>query len=454
MMLRLASELFVVPHEGGYLLYEPLAGSVVKVTASIIKVLQTFNTTGELEPKSVLDPLLCAKIIVDMEEETATQERKLCMPDEKFAPTAVTLFPTFDCNLRCVYCYSSGGVRQEVMTGYIAEAAIRTIVDNAIKLKTGLISLGFHGGGEPFYGAGWHLMRHVVAFARQIATRHSLRLKVTSATNGVLSETQLEWMCDNLDSINLSIDGPPDIQDAQRPLANGSSSSIHVERTIAFMERHKYTYGIRSTLTRDSVRRMPEIIKYFRSITTVKRFHLEPLFECGRCATSKVCAPEHPEFARLFLDLLTNEVAQGIEVFYSGYRFGPINRFCGACSNNFVVTPLGDVTSCFETSHPSDPRASLFFIGAYDAGNDTFRIDESRRKLLQSRTVQALPHCANCIAKYSCAGDCPAKSALSGDLFDASTNTRCSTNRLLTIHQIAQLAKPVNPVPSFVDNTK
>ncbi len=445
MSLYLASELFVVPYEGAYLLYEPLAGSVVRVSTAVVKALQRFKATGELEPKSIRDSLLQAKIIVNTGEKTETRDQKLWGFNEKFAPTAVTLFPTFDCNLRCVYCYSSGGLRQEVMSDHIAEAAIRTIVDNAIKLKTGSISVGFHGGGEPFYGVGWHLMRHAVTFAQEAASRHGLRLNVTSATNGILSEAQLEWMRDNLSSINLSVDGPPDIQDAQRPLSNGGGSSAYVERTIAFMEHYKYTYGIRSTLTRDSVRRMPEIIKYFRSISTLKRFHLEPLFECGRCATSKVHAPEHPKFAKLFLDLLANEVTRGVEVYCSGYRFGsPVTKFCGACGDNFVVTPLGDVTLCFEVSHPSDPRADIFFIGGYDVDNDTFQIDESRRRFLQSRTVQALPHCANCIAKYGCAGDCPAKAALAGDLFDVSSNIRCSTNRLLTIHQIAQAAKPVS----------
>jgi uncharacterized protein len=437
MALRLTDELFVVPYEGEYLIYAPLIGSVVKVTALIVKDLQMLDVTGEVQPKSVRESLLQAKIVINTEEKIKESDQKSYKSTKGFTPTSVTLFPTFDCNLRCIYCYSNAGIQKEVMPDRIAEAAIRMVVDNAVKLKTDLISLGFHGGGEPFYGAGWHLMQNAVAFTRKIADRHGLRLRVISATNGVLSEAQLEWMRENLDSIHLSIDGPPDIQDAQRPLVNGFGSSVYVERTIAFMERHKYPYGIRSTLTRDSVRRMPEIIKYFRSVTTLKRFHLEPLFECGRCATSKACAPEQPEFAQLFFELLKDKVTQAVKVIYSGYRFGPINKFCGACSDNFVVTPLGNVTSCFEVSYPSDPRAGIFFIGSYDSDKNIFRIDGLRRKILQSRIVQALPHCTNCFAKYNCAGDCPAKSALSGDLFDTSTNVRCSTNRLLTIHQIA-----------------
>ncbi|HTP56810.1 MAG TPA: radical SAM protein [Candidatus Paceibacterota bacterium] len=436
MSFRVARELFVVPHGEDFILYEPFRGAVVKVTASVIASLQRLNETGDLEPGPVRETLIRAGVLVP-ENSQVDEVNQQSAHHEAFAPTAVTLFPTFDCNLRCVYCYSNAGVRTQAMSRHVADAAIRTIVDNAIKRGTGSISLGFHGGGEPFFGPGWLLMRHAVKTAKSAASQHGLKLTTSSATNGVLNEEQLGWLCENLDSINLSWDGPPDIQDAQRPLANGSGSSTLVERTARFLTERNYRFGIRSTVTRASVNRLPELVGYFRNIAPTARIHLEPLFECGRCLTTKTGAPEYADFAQAFLDLCA---ARGGEEFtYSGTQFGfPKNRFCGACGDNFVISPFGDVTSCFEVSHSSDPLAKIFFLGKYDVVRDSFTIDESRRQHLRSRTVQRLPHCTDCIAKYSCAGDCPAHAARASNLFDASVNPRCTTNQQLFVQQLAQ----------------
>jgi uncharacterized protein len=63
---------------------------------------------------------------------------------------AVILFLTNQCNLRCTYCYaSSGKYRPRRMSWEVARSGIDFVMDEVIKNRSSVITLGFHGGGEP-----------------------------------------------------------------------------------------------------------------------------------------------------------------------------------------------------------------------------------------------------------------------------------------------------------------
>lgn len=435
MAIAAAPELFVLPIDDEFLLYAPLRDSVVRVNGEAIEqIAQLPKVEGDL---AEFWSNLCERGIV---EDSDGPSKSMPIPMRAhtiFKPTVVTLFPTFDCNLRCKYCYSEAGARTEVIDEEIVEAAIATIVRNAVDSKSRSISVAFHGGGEPFYGQGWNRMRLAVELAQAAASQHGLTLHVTSASNGLLSHAQLEWVRRNLSNINLSVDGPPEIQNEQRPTKAGTASSPSVERTIAYFEQHKVKYGIRTTITERSSTRMAEIVAYFRSISSLRSYHFEPLFECGRCRTSGASAPEHPQFAKELLKLMSDKVSEGISIYYSGARGGPATTtFCGALGENFTVTPLGDVTSCHEVSTPGDARSKHFFIGRYESRSKSFVVDEDLRMRLLQRQSPNLSHCRDCFIKYNCAGDCAAKASLVGDLFDASKNSRCDSNRMVSLYRL------------------
>ena len=68
---------------------------------------------------------------------------------DAYAPTMVTLCPTTECNLRCVYCYASGGSQAGRLSSDIARTAIDYIIGNARDKGEETTSISFHGGGEP-----------------------------------------------------------------------------------------------------------------------------------------------------------------------------------------------------------------------------------------------------------------------------------------------------------------
>jgi len=431
-------ELFVIPNGNNFILYAPITRTIITVTGGVVRDLQACEVSGEYPKGTVCDTLLKVGIL----KNDVLLLPKSTVIQEVFMPTSVTLFPTSDCGLRCIYCYASAGVRAKVMDFSVAKTAINLIIGNAVKLKKKTVSMSFHGGGEPLYGSSGKLVHDIVVYAKKLANTRKLRISFSCATNGVLSVRQLAWAVENIDRLNVSVDGPPDIQDIQRPLKTGSKSSPFVKRTLAFLEEHKVNYGVRATITKLSVNRLTEVVEYISRMAPSARIHIEPLFSCGRCATTGAEAPSADSFVKAFVFAKAYAKKLGKLLYNSGASMDRCDEyFCGASRGNFCVTPWGDVTSCYEVSLPSDERAPIFFFGAYDPSTKTFSFNEKKLAKLRERRVSNILSCKDCFMKFACAGDCPAKSvSTSGSLVGG---FRCNENRTLGANDIVERVMPV-----------
>lgn len=452
--MELIKELFEIPYKDRKFLYAPLIGSVLEVTPSLIGFLNQIESGAD---PNKINPDLTTKLIKNgillenSKPQLAKHEPNVCN-SKIYAPTSVTLLPTYNCNLRCIYCYARAGEDTgEIMNSEIVKASLDLIVTNAVKQNKKQVSLGFHGGGEPLLEKNMQILNYSLDYLKQQTEKNNLNYRASVVTNGVHPLKTIEWAVKNLDSINVSIDGPKDIQNTQRPRFAKKDSFLeesfdNVMQTIHYLENakgrngKKFQYGIRATITANSVRRMPEILEFFHSISSNKSFHLEPLFECGRCFASESKSPD----PKIFLEqlLLTQEKAKklGVEVYYSGGSLDKISQtFCGACGSNFFVTPGGFVTSCLEACREEDAISNIFFIGQYNHRKKEFEFNQDRIKTLSERKVENISFCENCFAKYNCSGDCPAKVyEQTGDLLNPSKNWRCAINQGLLIERIVQ----------------
>jgi uncharacterized protein len=429
--MKLTKELFAIPNKEKYLLYAPTKGSVLEVNSSTIGLLQTIQG-GEIPSgrEEIMDRLRKKGILEEDEASKATGRSS----EKSYFDASITLFPTSECNLRCIYCYASAGDIHENMSLDTAKSALDFIVDRAAKKRKKNVSLGFHGGGEPLYN--FRLVRDIIEYAQKETENKHLDLRVSAATNGVFDDKKLEWVIKNMKRLSLSLDGPEDIQNLQRPMKDGSPSFGRVMETLKSLESVKFDYGIRSTITEYNVSRMVEMVHFFSENTTQKSFHFEPLFECGRCKKTAAKEPDPVVFLENMIRAKEEAEKLGVEIYYSGGKLGgAMHTFCAASGRNFYVTPQGYVSSCLEVTNDKDPRAKIFFYGKFDNGK--LRIQKNRLRLLKSRVVENIPHCGDCFAKFSCCGDCLAKiHTQSGDMFDTSNNRRCEVNRGLLLHEI------------------
>ncbi len=137
--MQLTKELFIIPNNNSFFLYAPIKGVVMEVNQDMIFLLQQLKKNRlpkHLEEK--LSPLIDKEIIVEYEEQT--DEKKIL---KEFKPTSVTIMPTTDCNLRCVYCYANAGIQPADMKKKIAYAALDYVIKNAVEKKEKKIHILF-----------------------------------------------------------------------------------------------------------------------------------------------------------------------------------------------------------------------------------------------------------------------------------------------------------------------
>jgi uncharacterized protein len=176
---------------------------------------------------------------------------------------------------------------------------------------------------------------------------------------------------------------------------------------------------------------------------------MEPVYPHGRAGGGEVVAPGAEEFVENFRKAQRVASSCGRKLIYSGARLDVLTDvFCKACGDSCVVTPLGELTSCYEVANAEDPRAETFFFGRYDEATHNLVVDEARRENLFALAVTGRPQCQDCFCKWHCAGDCPAKVLMAEGAGPNEVLDRCTVNRELTKDQLlASLASSALATP-------
>ena len=86
-----------------------------------------------------------------------------------------------------------------------------------------------------------------------------------------------------------------------------------------------------------------------------------------------------------------------------------------------------------------DPRSKDFFYGKFNHDKQEFEFYDEVKKKLLSRSVENLPDCQQCIAQYSCAGDCLSKAAYQKeDYFSTVDNYRCDMIKEIFVREMLE----------------
>jgi sulfatase maturation enzyme AslB (radical SAM superfamily) len=157
--------------------------------------------------------------------------------------------------------------------------------------------ISFHGGGEPTLDMA--LLRHCVEFARAYSAERApgrVTIVTSLVTNGYLSDATATWIAENIDSVQVSLDGPSAIQDRQRPVQNGAPSHNRVEATVKKFQGHVPDLMIKATVSSSSVVHMADIAEYMCRTFDIPRFHFGPVLSAGRGRSEEFGQPDAEEF--------------------------------------------------------------------------------------------------------------------------------------------------------------
>ena len=437
-------ELFALRDEQGPILYAPLGNLIARANEPAVAAALAYAR----DPNTLEDMSDDERAVVEtLGERGFFRHRAYPRHTVGFRPVQVTLFPTNNCNLRCSYCYAfggEGGGSGEPLTRMdlrVAQRAIDLIARNALErraegepIRNFLVSI--HGNGEPF--CAYDLIREIVWYGQDVAEELDIPAVFNAATNGVLTDEQLDFVIANFHSVNVSFDGLPRFQDANRPMAGGRGSFAQVDHTMRRLAEAGVGFGIRTTVTAAMVDAMPEIVAFVaESYPGIEQLHLEPVWECGRCVTSDNSMPSAEAFTRRYLESLEVAQERGLRLVFSGARQDMlVDTFCKVSSGSFTVTPTGDVTACYEVSYRSDPRSERFFFGHFDHELGDFVFDQDKLDELSRLNVRNIHSCDDCFCRWHCAGDCAAKVLDGIPLEEHHGSVRCRISRALTLNQI------------------
>jgi uncharacterized protein len=429
----ISAELFTIPLEDGrFLIYAPLRRAAFVANGAMVDFVAALHETGVADPSADPDGRI-TEFLRNLEIVDGGEEHP---PIAEFAgdpqPTSVTLFLTTACNLRCTYCYAAAGdAPARFMSLDVARRGIDFIAANARRKSAPAIEITYHGGGEPTVH--WKVMTESLEYARRVACRLGLIVKAYSATNGVMTDAQLDWVVANLDGLSVSFDGLPAAHDRHRLTVLGQGSSDRVERSLRRFDAAGFPYGVRVTVTADQISRLSDSIRHICSNFNARRVQVEPAYQLGRWNAAP--SAETVGFIEAFRAAERVAREYGRSLFYSAARVGALtSHFCGITQDSFALSPDGNVSACYEVFSEENPLSSSFFYGRPAGAGYEFNLPVLNN--LRRQAVQYREFCSGCFAKWTCAGDCYHKSLTVNGPGEFAGSDRCHITRELTKDQI------------------
>lgn len=331
-------------------------------------------------------------------------KKKISVKKHTLPITSISLNITQFCNLNCIYCYGDGG--QYKKKGLMDEKTAIQSIEWLLKFSEGekKIFVTFFGG-EPMIN--FQLITFIVQYANKRAKEYNKNIQYGLTTNATLLD---DYNIGLLKKYNIkpliSFDGPPEIQNANRPFKNGDNSYLKVVSNIKNLLKEIPSSSCRATImptnTFEEVKREIcslgftnySIVNASSSLLgnyvteTVGSFYSENLF--------KFLENEATEFLvlikqRKIFDSIYKPILRRLNNLIFKYKqsYG-----CKAGRSYVGISINGDIFPCHR------------FVGTNKMKIGTIWDDEINRQDYQYRVVTNLLNCKKCWAKFFCGGGC------------------------------------------------
>jgi pyruvate-formate lyase-activating enzyme len=354
----------------------------------------------------------------------------------RFQPISLHLYLTRKCDLNCNYCFSHPASSNPGLmnpTLQAMEKAAALVIENCREDDVPM-TLVCHGGGEPTL---YPDLGSILEYVRQLCADSQVGLFSYLATNGVMSAAKAEWICGHFDLVGLSCDGPPSIQDRQRPAVSGGKTSGAVERTAAILRQHKQAFQVRVTLTGAAWRQMPEIADYMVKQIQPQGVNVELAY---RTSDPQLREEELRDFIDLYF--IAREMCSKAGIFWrnSGVRPGQSHRqYCHILQNTLEVLPGDTASLCFLDNDSNESGHRKTEIARFDPTSQRWKMDMARVSAIQALLMAEAGPCRDCFASAHCSRSCPDQCPLEGNL--TFPDLRCHLNQRMLDAQLERCAE-------------
>src|ERR1700676_2865258 len=390
---------------------EPGIAAEVAVADATLDLLAEQGYITDLSPEE--EEALFTKVAVRLHERAVRQ-----------APSYIFI-PTYDCNLRCPYCYQDH-MRSDCSFEHLLRTMRRPMVDRIfaalprIEERHGLDpaaprrrSIGFFGG-EPLLAGNRPIVEWVLGKAFEAGGAD-----LWAVTNG----TELEAYRDLLGPagiarLQITLDGPPEAHDQRRVYADGAGSYARIAANIAMALELGAAVSVRINVDRGNLAQLPafadDIVargwnrhRGFSAYTSPVRpgnGKTDAAATLSSWELDRALTGMRDQYPQLRVLARPDEEmrAPAQRIFDAGSDLVPSLRpsFCGAHDRMYIFDPFGDIYACWEKT--GDPSVRLGRV----TPEGEVELREDQTQVWRTRTVASNPVCRRCRFALHCGGGC------------------------------------------------
>lgn len=328
--------------------YNSRTGSFLSLTEPCYEAVR-HGISGSLDRVSVAMQALLAEFgfaVPDEMDELLLIRHQIMEARYSRNALGITIAPTLACNLRCVYCYEQGVLREGVMSPEVEQALLGYLESNVP--PSGALHISWYGGEPLLYP---EIVCRVSEAAKRIADSKNTRFSVSMVTNGTLLTQGVLDALSSLGggSIQVTLDGPKRINDARKPFATGHGSSFdRILGNLTNLSFRGFHVAIRCNIDKTNQESALMLLDELRDLRG-KGFSAYPApvlhwpsMACKDlpevCYSEQEFAPIRRQFERKAMNLELGTISRPV----------PKRHYCGAdMAHNFTLGPDGALFKCW-----------------------------------------------------------------------------------------------------------
>ena len=319
----------------------------------------------------------------------------------------LVLMPTYDCNLRCVYCYE----RHRLARGqeWLEHKMTPSLLDDIFMQVKDFKARGYSVrsctlyGGEPLLARNKNLIRDICERCREND------MSIGVITNGCELEHFIDLIKEfKFSSIQITVDGIREIHDRQRPFAGGSGSYDKIMDNIKLALEHEIKLSVRSNVTSKSISCIKTLIDDFKARGFIDNPNFVYYFKAADDSVDTVT--EADVLNEVIRAGISPEKAIGLESAYSSIASNFVSwlnknsfpalhpTYCGSETGMYVIDPYGQIFTCWDLVGKDGEE-----IGFVDGGRFMYNFNMAK---WHTRTSDRMPKCSKCPFLMLCGGGC------------------------------------------------
>ena len=397
--------LFFEADDGTHLAFNLMTTGLAKLTEQHYRQVQEilkspdtyqFNTKAKRELR---DKLIRGGFLVPdgVDELDVLRVRHMA---SRFDPSRLklTILPTLKCNFRCIYCYEA---RKDMTMDRRTEEDLVEFVRKKTERAQSL-TINWYGG-EPLLALDTITRLH--REFKDICEANGCRYTPGGIiTNGYLLKREVaERLRDmNVETVQVTLDGPRDVHDKRRPLSNGKGTFDRIIENLCDVVGVLKRISIRVNVDRTNADRVLEILDVIEERGLkgkVAIYIAKVMAHTEACANMGGDCLVDQEYTELEVKL----AKQGLERGFNLVKYPRVKyNYCEATEvNSFVVGPTGYLYKCW--SDPGNPDEAVGHI------SDARKYSEKKKNVYKwlAWNVFEREECRECKLLPVCLGGCP-----------------------------------------------